>query len=92
MEELKAEIENLFRNLIEKYGLRTRYEDLEWDVINIKKQLNGLIRVCFNDENMTYLLAGYVSETIWNEIENEVKKLGYHWEDTDGCCMYLREI
>ena len=87
MEKLKAEIENLFRNLIEKHGLRTRYEALECE-----KQLNGLIRVCFNDENMTYLLAGYVSETIWNEMENEVKKLGYHWEDTDGCCMYLREI
>jgi hypothetical protein len=89
MKELKTKIENTFLELIEYHQLTYGDDALEFDIYKMTKE-NGLIRVLFNDENMTYLLAGYVATTVYEEMIEGIEKLGYTIEDVDGSALYLK--
>lgn len=91
MKELKTKIENTFLKLIEYHQLTYGDDALEFDIYQMTKE-NGLIRVLFNDENMTYLLAGYVATTVYEEMIEGIESLGYTIDDVDGPTMYLKKV
>lgn len=84
---MKKKLEQLFANLIEKYGLSMEDEYLQPDICSITT--NTTHRVCFDDELMGHLLAGNVSATTYNEMEERLAELGYEIDDTDGSTMTI---
>lgn len=86
--ELKEKIETIFAALIQKHALNAFGSPLEPDIHQITKQEEG-ITVIFNDEHIAYLLGGYVSCSCYDEMTAEIEKIGYKFEDCDGCSMLL---
>jgi len=88
---LIQDIEALFTNLIESHGIAMDGEPLDayiyrWSV----RQWETL--VSFNDENMGYLLAGYVASSVFDEMEQGLRNLGFNISDSDGSNMTLERI
>ena len=88
---LIQDIETLFTNLIESHGIAMDGEPLDayiyrWSV----RQWETL--VSFNDENMGYLLAGYVASSVFDEMERGLESLGFSISDSDGSTMTLERI
>jgi len=88
---LIQDIETLFTNLIKSHGMNMDGEPLDPDVYlwSIKRWET---HVFFNDENMSYLLAGYVASSIFDEMQQGLKDLGFNISDSDGSHMTLERI
>jgi hypothetical protein len=88
---LIQDIETLFTNLIKSHGMTMDGEPLDPDVYrwSIRPWETD---ISFNDENMGYLLAGYVASSIFDEMEQGLKNLGFNISDSDGSNMTLERI
>jgi len=80
-------VENLFQDLINKHDLSFEGEPLYPDCRVEDHQ------IIFEDEGMTYLLAGYVASSIFDEMETMLaEKLGIEMIDSDGTIMTFEYI
>jgi hypothetical protein len=80
-------VENLFQDLINKHDLSFEGEPLYPDCRVEDHQ------IIFEDEGMMYLLAGYVSSSIFDEMETMLaEKLGIEMIDSDGTIMTFEYI
>lgn len=84
------EIENLFYNLIVKHELRFDGELIHGDIY--QWTLGHESTIIFNDEGVDYLIAGYVSSTVYDEMEEGLRKIGFDIIETDGSRMVLEKI
>lgn len=89
---LKEKLETLYGGLIKKHGLSYEGEDLIPDIYELTHNPDSTIKVIFDDECMTYFLAGYVPSNVYDEMENGLKNLGYEITDSDGSVMYLNKV
>jgi hypothetical protein len=102
---LKSDIERGMKKLVKKhdmtyepggpYSLLTpgEGEPLDASIYKFKHTPDWkTVEVLFNDENMTYLLAGYVSSSVYDEMERMFKNLGYELVDSDGSRAILQKI
>ena len=83
------QIENLFYDLIVRHELRFDGELIHGDIY--KWTLGHKSTIIFNDEGVDYLIAGYVSSTVYDEMEEGLRDLGFNIIDTDGSRMILEE-
>lgn len=88
---LIQDIETLFANLIKSHGMNMDGEPLDPDVYQWSIR-PWETHVSFNDENMGYLLAGYVASSIFDEMEQGLENLGFNISDSDGSTMTLERI
>lgn len=88
---LIQDIETLFTNLIKSHEMTMDGEPLDPDVYqwSIRRWETD---ISFNDETMGYLLAGYVASSIFDEMEQGLKDLGFNISDSDGSNMTLERI
>jgi hypothetical protein len=84
-------IETLFTDLIKSHGMTMDGEPLDPDVYRWSIG-PWEIHVSFNDENMGYLLAGYVASSVFDEMEQGLRNLGFNISDSDGSNMTLERI
>lgn len=85
------EVESFFAGLIEKYEMTVEGDEMYPDIAQWGFGSEET-RIVFEDEGVAPLLAGYVSETIYNEMEQGLKGLGFRIIDTDGNVMILERI
>jgi len=91
--QLQQDIEKMFKELIDKHQLDYYGDALEPGVYQIQEhEVGPYTDVVFDDENMMYLLAGYVAVSIHDDMEENLAKLGYEMIDCDGSCMTLERI
>ena len=95
------QIEGLLKGLIEKYEMTVGGELIAADIhswavesFNVHGRSYEQVRVVFEDEGISSLLAGYVSHKVYDELEAAFKalNLGYDWVDSDGEVMILDRI
>jgi len=92
LEELKKNLEALYDGLIKKHEMDYQGEPMVGEIYQIQQAEGepvGHIDVVFNDENMGYLIAGYVPGSVHDEMEDKLAELGYSIVDCDGCRMTL---
>ena len=103
---LKSDIERGMKKLVKKHDMTYEArgvwgqitdggegEPLDASIYKFKHTPDWkTVEVLFNDENMTYLLAGYVSSSVYDEMERMFKNLGYELVDSDGSRAILQKI
>ena len=90
---LKSELESKIGALLKKYKADYQGEKLDAKIYRIDyKPDRKTVDVIFDDENMGYLIAGYVSSSVYDEFEKILKDLGYEMVDGDGSRMILEKI
>lgn len=75
----KAMVQDLFSKLIKDHELNMEGEPLYPDIYTF-----GEAEIVFEDEHISYLLAGYVASSIYDELERNLKAIGIQMEDSDG--------
>jgi len=77
--ELKPQIEKVMNDTLE-----TLDTDIVGDVHEITKDDDGNVVVCFADEEIDAVLAGYIPCKAYDKLEANINKLGYTIIDSDG--------
>ena len=95
-DELSGKIESMLKALIDKHEMHMGGETLDPDILRIetiKDKHSDRVKydVIFNDENMAYLLAGYVAGYVYDEMEAGFKALGFEMVDGDGATVTLEK-
>ena len=85
------EVESFFAGLINKHEMTVGGEEIYPDIAQWSFGSEET-HIVFEDEEIASLLAGYVSETIYNEMEEGLKGFGFNIIDTDGNKMILERI
>jgi len=80
----KEIVQNLFAKLIEDHNLTMNGEKLYPDIYTF-----GETEIVFEDEYIGYLLAGYVSSKVFDELEARLLDIGIDMIDSDGCKMII---
>ena len=80
----KESVEKLLSDLIKKHDLTMNGETLYPDIYTF-----GETEIVFEDEYIGYLLAGYVSSKVFNELDCKLLDLGIEMIDSDGCKMII---
>ncbi len=77
--ELKQNLEKTMAKTLAK--LET---DAEPYIYSISEDENNQVLVVFNDEEVGLIIAGYIPVKVYDEWEEDIKKLGYYIVDSDG--------
>lgn len=84
-------VENILKSLILKHDIRSLNSEIYSHKYINEYGVKTLV-IDFEDEYMSPFLAGYVSEKIYDEWEEEISKLGFEIVDTDGSTVYLEKL
>lgn len=91
--ELANKVEAMMKALIDKHDCRMEGEKLLPDIYIARDGSEpGSVELSFDDEYMGYLLAGYVSCTVYDEMEEGFKALGLEIIDGDGSNVTVKEV
>ncbi len=83
---LKPQIERVMTDTLE-----TLDTDIIADIHHIKKDEDGNVLICFSDEEIDKVLAGYIPCKAYDKLEASVNELGYSIVDSDGS-MWILEV
>jgi predicted RNA-binding protein (virulence factor B family) len=81
--EIKSKLEKDIAALLKKYEANMGGEEIQADIYSMEDTDQGL-EIVWNDEYMGYMLAGYVSSTVFDEMEEIFKACGLDMVDSDG--------
>ena len=91
LEILKENLGTAVQALIDEHEMDYGGEKMIGEVYSITEP-KGNLRVCFNDENVGYLLAGYVPASIHEKLEQIFRDHGYEMVDGDGNIAILKPL
>ena len=81
----KAMVQEVFAKLIKDHDLSMEGEPLYPDIYTF-----GEAEIVFEDEYISFLLAGYVASSIYDELERNLKAIGIEMEDQDGSKLIIK--
>ena len=86
---IKMSFQAIFKALIKKHEITSCGETMLHDICRVDDVVTNNIIIYFEDEEIGYLIAGYVAGLIYDEMESNINLLGYDIIDTDGSNMHV---